>query len=62
MTKALTIAEAYKTKAKAEGKIEGKIEGKTEVAINMLKAGMNTKIVAELTGLELAMIEELKHS
>ena len=51
----MTIAEAYE----ARGKAKAKAEGKTEVAINMLKAGMDIKTVAELTGLELTVIEEL---
>ena len=43
----MTIAEAYEAR------------GKTEVAINMLKAGMNTKTVAKLAELDLAVVEEL---
>ena len=55
MTKALTIAEAYEARGKAKAKAEAKIKAKTEVAINMLKAGMDIKTVVELTELEWIM-------
>ncbi len=42
-----------------QGKQEGLLQGKQEVAVNLLKSGMNTKQVAELTGLTLFKVEEL---
>ena len=46
--------------AKEEGRIEGKIEGKIEVAKKMLKKGLDTFLISEVTGLTEKEINELK--
>ena len=34
-----------------ESKLEGKLEGKLEIALNMLNAGMEVELIAQVTGL-----------
>lgn len=48
-----------KSKGRAEGVIEGKIEGKIETAINLKSLGIDTSIIAQSTGLEISVIENL---
>ncbi|WP_347487878.1 hypothetical protein ABDB91_11580 [Desulfoscipio sp. XC116] len=43
-----------------KGKIEGKIEGKVEVAKIALKKGLSVNDVAEITGLSMETVFELK--
>jgi predicted transposase/invertase (TIGR01784 family) len=40
----------------------GKARGKAEVAINMLKKGLNLSLIAETTGFSIEELEELKTS
>lgn len=48
------------TRTIEEMKEEAKIEEKLEIAKKMLLEGMNIQIVANLTGLEINKVEELK--
>jgi len=57
------VVDTSKEEGKEEGKIEGKIEGKAErsieVAINLIKQGISSDIVAKATGLSKEEIEKL---
>ncbi|GHU29234.1 hypothetical protein AGMMS50256_13720 [Betaproteobacteria bacterium] len=46
-------------RAKAEGKAEGKAEARTEVAINLLRQGLSSAVIADATGLSLEEIAAL---
>lgn len=41
-------------------KAEGRTEGKLEVALKMLKAGMDINQIADLTGLTIPQLESLQ--
>ena len=60
----VTVGERIRIKAhaagKAEGKIEGKVEGKEEVAMTMIKVGMDNDLIVTLTGFSLAQIKKLR--
>ncbi len=60
----LKYEEAATRKGRAEGMAEGKAEGKAErdleVAINGIKAGLSEDTIAQITGLAVAQIQELK--
>ncbi len=43
-----------------EGKKEGIKEGKKEIALNLLKKGMDTKFISQVTGLTVKEIKQLK--
>jgi len=43
-----------------KGRMEGKIEGKKEVAERMLRKGIDVETVAEITGLQITDIEEIR--
>jgi predicted transposase/invertase (TIGR01784 family) len=43
-----------------KGKIEGKIEGKTEVALNMLRLGLDISLITDATGLREEEIKKLR--
>ncbi|MCP4108818.1 MAG: hypothetical protein GY749_25285 [Desulfobacteraceae bacterium] len=43
-----------------EGKKEGIKEGKKEIALNLLKKGMDTKFISQVTGLTAKEIKQLK--
>jgi len=43
-----------------EGKKEGIIEGKIEIAKNLISKGFDNDMIAETTGLDISMIEELR--
>ncbi len=45
---------------KIEGRREGKREGKREVAINMIKLGINSNLIYEATGITKEEQEKLK--
>jgi predicted transposase/invertase (TIGR01784 family) len=45
----------------AEGKLEGLAEGELNVAKKMLQSGMSVKQVSEITNLEVAQLEKLRH-
>ncbi|MEW5952880.1 MAG: hypothetical protein AB1815_03870 [Bacillota bacterium] len=45
---------------RVEGKAEGKVEGKVEVAMIALEKGLPVQDVAEITGLSLETVLELK--
>ena len=47
-------------KGKMEGKIEGKIEEKIEIAKNMLKEGLDVKLISKLSGLTVDEINKLR--
>ena len=49
-------------KGHAEGKAEGKAEGMQVVALNMLKSGFDTPIIAKMTGLSVGEINKIKNS
>jgi predicted transposase/invertase (TIGR01784 family) len=49
-----------KLEGKLEGKIEGKIEANEETALNLLKMGIDERITAEATGLDIEKIREIK--
>ena len=48
----------------AEGRVEGRakglVEGRVEVAKNMLAAGMDDNVIAQMTGLTIAQLQALK--
>ena len=46
-------------KGKIKGKIEGKIEGKTEMALSLLKMGVDVGIISEASGLSVEEIQKL---
>ncbi len=46
-------------RGKAEGKTEGKTEGKKETAVNLLKLGIDIKIVSQATGLSEEEIKQM---
>ena len=48
-----------KAEGKAAGKAEGKAEGKEETAINMMKAGFEVTVVAQMTELSVSHIQAL---
>ncbi|MEX2460306.1 MAG: Rpn family recombination-promoting nuclease/putative transposase [Paenibacillaceae bacterium] len=50
------------SEGKIEGKAEGKIEGKSEVVLTMLKKGLDSSLIQELTGFSIDDIERLKDS
>jgi predicted transposase/invertase (TIGR01784 family) len=64
-----TAIEESKKKAKIEGMKEGKLEGmkegemkgKLEIAINLLRKGMDLGSVSEVTGLPISKLESLKY-
>ena len=45
---------------RAEGRAEGRVEGRVEVAKNMLAAGMDDSVIAQMTGLTIAQLQALK--
>ena len=45
---------------RAEGRAEGRVEGRVEVAKNMLAAGMDDNVIAQMTGLTIAQLQALK--
>ncbi|MEZ5671426.1 MAG: Rpn family recombination-promoting nuclease/putative transposase [Thiotrichaceae bacterium] len=45
----------------SDGEQRGKLEGKLETARAMLTKGLNVSLVAEVTGLDVAEIEQLRH-
>ena len=47
--------------AKEEGEIKGRIEGKIEIAMQMLKKGIEISLISELTGLTEQEIRNLKN-
>ena len=47
-------------KGKAEGLAEGKAESARNIALEMLDRGMDPKLVAEITKLDISEIEKLK--
>jgi predicted transposase/invertase (TIGR01784 family) len=49
-----------RVEGRVEGKAEGKVEGKVEVAMIALKKGLPVQDVAEITGLSLETVLELK--
>ena len=53
------IIESAEKRAREEGREEGREEARAEVARKMLQAGMNEKVVAELTGLSIDSIYAL---
>jgi predicted transposase/invertase (TIGR01784 family) len=53
-------AERILEEGKEEGKLEGKLEGKREAAINALSKGASTEFVADITGLPIDEIDEMK--
>jgi predicted transposase/invertase (TIGR01784 family) len=58
------LSDLKKTKvyqeALQEGRQEGKQEGRQEIALNLLKTGMNIAQVAKLTGLTTAQVQQLQ--
>ncbi|MCL7746697.1 hypothetical protein [Halalkalibacter alkaliphilus] len=44
---------------KLEGKLEGKKEGKEEVALTLLKEGMDIQFVIRMTGLSKEVVEKI---
>ena len=49
-----------RAEGRVEGRAEGRAEGVMEVARRMLAAGMDRVVIAEMTGLSIGKIEELK--
>jgi len=47
-------------RGKAEGEARGKAEAVRQVALNMLKSGMELSLISQFTGLEIAEISQLK--
>ena len=56
--KAEGLAEG-KAEGLAEGKVEGLAEGKVEIALQMKQKGMETSLIAEITGLPVEEIQKL---
>ncbi|WP_027340820.1 Rpn family recombination-promoting nuclease/putative transposase [Halonatronum saccharophilum] len=56
----MTIADQLRREGRIEGKVEGKMEGKVEIAQNLLKKGMSTIEVMDITELPKKKIEEIK--
>lgn len=54
------IYQAILAEGEAKGRAEGKAEGKREVALNLLKLGMNVEQVAAVTELPIAAIAQLQ--
>ena len=48
-----------KIRGEIKGKIEGKIEGKTEMALSLLKMGVDVGIISEASGLSVEEIQKL---
>lgn len=57
---AVREAELRQMKAREEGREEGLTEGKAGIVRNMLTKGLDNSEIAELTGLSLAEVEQLK--
>ena len=49
-----------KEEGKQEGKKEGKKEGKQEIALNLLRIGMDVVQVSQVTGLTIAQVSRLQ--
>ena len=47
-------------KGEARGKAEGKAEATLQIARNMIRSGMTTEAIAELTGLAIEQIQKLR--
>ncbi len=50
---------SWERKARKEGKEDGVTEGKMKTAINLLKEGVDKKIIANATGFPIKKIEKL---
>ncbi len=48
-----------KLEGKQEGILEGRLETQVEIALNLLKKGLTTNEIVELTGLSLNLVERL---
>jgi predicted transposase/invertase (TIGR01784 family) len=46
--------------ARSEGHAEGRVEEKKEIARNALIEGFNNRVIAKITGLDVAAIEKLR--
>ena len=49
-----------RAEGRAEGRQEGRAEGRREVALNMLKAGIDPQVILNSTGLSTEELEDLK--
>jgi predicted transposase/invertase (TIGR01784 family) len=52
----------WQKEARQEGEARGLRKGKLETAINMIRRGTPTQVIAEITGLDSAEIEELRRN
>lgn len=53
---------AAEEKGLIKGKVEGKAEGLTQVATNLLKAGLEKELTVTVTGLSIKKIEKIKEN
>ncbi|MDO6355394.1 Rpn family recombination-promoting nuclease/putative transposase [Caloramator sp. CAR-1] len=60
MTRLHLAEQKGREEGRMEGRVEGKIEGKKEVAERMLRKGIDVETVAEITGLQITDIEEIR--
>ena len=60
----MTFADELRNEGRTEGRVEGLVEGRVEgvesVAINALKQGMVVDTIAQLTGLSVERIAQIK--
>lgn len=47
-------------KGEIRGEIRGELKGRQEIALNLLKTGMNVTQVAKLTGLTTAQVHQIQ--
>ena len=64
--KVMTLAEQYRQRGIQEGRQEGILQGimkgKSDTAFNMLKLGIDKRIIVSVTGISIKEIEELENS
>ena len=56
----MTFADELRNEGRTEGRTEGRAEGVESVAINALKQGMVVGMIAQLTGLSVERIAQIK--
>ena len=56
----MTFADELRNEGRTEGRVEGRVEGVESVAINALKQGMVVDMIAQLTGLSVERIAQIK--
>ncbi len=56
----MTVVDEYRSEGREIGQAEGYVNGKVEVARNMLRRGLETALILELTCLSADQINQIK--